>query len=305
MPAILGESLYLDRRRERARLRNPEVRTALAAAYFEGVTAWLATRLYSVRYADIDAPDRLPASGDGTVRLRIHNTGTRSSSSWRLEARVVPRVAFYDGSGTPGQLVGTLALPDGIAPGASVDVELGITMPATARQWLLKLDVVRPTGRLSDRGVVQPQLRIVTEAPEASPMPSPGPAQEPLSAPTAEPAPEPTAEPTLEPTTEPTLEPTTEPTLDTDAPNPPWNRRPNPPWNRPWSRRPNPRWNRPPSPPPSRRPNPPPSPAARSAPLVLPVRAMRWDCRTVPIAPDPTPSCWADPDRSLLHWADT
>ncbi len=78
---------------------------------------------------------------------------------------VVPRVPYFDGTGTPGHLVGSVAVPDGIAPGASADVELGITMPHETRQWLLKLDVVRPAGRLSDLGVVQPQLPITTVVP--------------------------------------------------------------------------------------------------------------------------------------------
>ena len=108
-----------------------EVRTALAAAYFDGVTAWLATRRYSVRYCQTSMrPTGCPRAVTGTVRLRIHNTGTRSSSSWRLEARVVPRVPFYDGSGTPGP-GGYGGLAERHRAGASVDVELGITMPAT------------------------------------------------------------------------------------------------------------------------------------------------------------------------------
>lgn len=162
MPAILGESLFLDTAPERARLRDPHVRTAIAAAYYDGVSSWLASRRTGIRYSRIDAPAELPAGGDGTVRVRLTNTGQVRSSGWHLEGRLVPRVLFYDGSGAVGRLVGSVPLPNGLRPGGSVDLALPITMPTAARDWLLKLDVVRSSGRLSDRGVVQAQVPIRT-----------------------------------------------------------------------------------------------------------------------------------------------
>ncbi len=169
MPAILGESLYLDNRPELRRLRDRRVRTAIAAGYFDGITGWLASRRFGVRYSHIKAPDRIPAGGAATVHVRITNTGNTSSGSWRLVARVVHRVPLLDGSGTPGRFVGAVAIPDGLAPGTTTDVDLDITMPGERRQWLLKLDIVRPGGRLSDRGVVQPQLVVRTVAPTPAP----------------------------------------------------------------------------------------------------------------------------------------
>ena len=106
MPAILGETLYLDRAAERAKLRDPRVQTALAAGYFDGITRFLATRRFGIRYTGIQAPDRVPAGGDATVRLRVRNTGNVQSSGWRIEARLVRRVPVLDGSGKLGHARG-------------------------------------------------------------------------------------------------------------------------------------------------------------------------------------------------------
>jgi len=198
MPAILGESLYLDRAVELARLRDPKVRTAIAAAYFDGVTDWLAQRAYGVRYTDIVAPQTVTAGGGASVRLRIRDTGHKTAASWRLEGRLVPRVPVLDGSGAIGRLVGSVAIPDGLEPGDALDLELPITLPTTAGDWLLKLDVVLPSGiRLSAKGVVQPQLVITTSRPSPSPTPEPTPS--PTPSPTPEPTPTPEPPPSARP----------------------------------------------------------------------------------------------------------
>jgi hypothetical protein len=58
-------------------------------------------------------------------------------------------------------------VPDGLAPGSSVEVTLpAVPLPDTVGEWLLKLDVKLPDGdALSKHGVVGPQLRIDTVAP--------------------------------------------------------------------------------------------------------------------------------------------
>jgi hypothetical protein len=63
--------------------------------------------------------------------------------------------------------VAKVAIPDGLAPGKSVEVTLpGIPMPSRKGEWLLKLDVNLPGGdSLSKHGVVGPQRRVDTVAP--------------------------------------------------------------------------------------------------------------------------------------------
>ena len=69
MPAILGESLFLDRSAERQRLGSARVRTAIAAAYYDGVVAWLA----------VGEPSR--SAGRGSTRLpRCGRAGAPSSA---------------------------------------------------------------------------------------------------------------------------------------------------------------------------------------------------------------------------------
>jgi N-acetylmuramoyl-L-alanine amidase len=159
MPAILGESLFVDERGDRERLASSAVRTAIAAAYYDGVVAWLRARPLAAHYSRLTAPATVAAGGDATIGVRVRATGRRALTGWRLEARVVPAVAVLDGSGARGRLVGSVALGS-LASGKARDLAVPITMPEEPREWLLKLDLVRDGARLSRTGVVQPQLRI-------------------------------------------------------------------------------------------------------------------------------------------------
>ena len=87
-PSVLIESLYMDHRNELHVLTRPEVRTALASAFFEGVARFLAGRRLAVGYALLDAPARGPAGGTIDARVRLENHGTAPSDGWRLEARI-------------------------------------------------------------------------------------------------------------------------------------------------------------------------------------------------------------------------
>lgn len=159
MPAILGESLFVDQRGDRQRLASATVRTAIAAAYYDAVVAWLRARPLAAHYSRLRAPTTVEAGGEATVEVRIRATGRRALVGWRLEARLVPAVPVLDGSGARGRLVGWVMVGS-LASGTARDLRVPITMPDEPRAWLLKLDLVRDGTRLSRRGVVQPQLRI-------------------------------------------------------------------------------------------------------------------------------------------------
>jgi hypothetical protein len=167
---MLGESLFIDWPSEHRVLGRRDGRTTIAAAYFDGIARYLGWRRYGLRYQVLEAPATTPAGGRAAVRLRLTNSGRATSRGWRLRARVVRAVFRYDGRPRRGRVAASLAIPDGIGPGESVEVVIpGIPMPRARRAWLVKLDVDLPGGgHLSDRGVVGPQLRIRTVARQAA-----------------------------------------------------------------------------------------------------------------------------------------
>jgi N-acetylmuramoyl-L-alanine amidase len=163
-PSVLGESLFIDWPSEHRILGQRKGRTAIAAAYFDGIARYLAWRPYGLRYEVLEAPRKAVPGSTAAVRVRLTNTGHRSSSGWRLVARVVKKVPRYDGRPRRGTVVASKQLPDGLAPGESVELTLsGIKLPSTQGEWLLKLDVRFGTSNsLSKHGVVGPQLRVKT-----------------------------------------------------------------------------------------------------------------------------------------------
>jgi hypothetical protein len=164
MPAILGESLFIDHPGDRARLASASVRGAIAAAYYDGVVTWLRSRRFAARYTGAEVPATVEQGGEATVRVRVHATGRDALAGWRLEARVVRRVPVLDGSGRRGTLVGSVRVPR-LRPGQARDLVVPITMPDAARDWLITLDLVRGDTRLGRLGIVQPQLPVSTLSP--------------------------------------------------------------------------------------------------------------------------------------------
>ncbi|HUR17099.1 MAG TPA: hypothetical protein VMZ33_07420, partial [Candidatus Limnocylindrales bacterium] len=85
---------------------------------------------------------------------------------WTLQLRTVPAAPVYDGSGTHGALIGSVAVPDGLAAGQSVELTVNATAPAEAGSWLVKSDVRLVDDTLtSDLGVVALQVGLTTTSP--------------------------------------------------------------------------------------------------------------------------------------------
>ena len=165
MPAVMTESLFMDHANELRILKRSKVRGELAVAYFEGITKWLNGRAFGIRYEVLEATSgEAPRSGPAAYRMRITNSGNRTSYGWQLRASVVPAVPFYDGSPAVGSVLGSVPIEDGLAPGAATSVQLdGLTLPDEAGDWLVKFDVVLPNGdTLGRHGVVGPQLPVRT-----------------------------------------------------------------------------------------------------------------------------------------------
>jgi hypothetical protein len=93
----------------------------------------------------------------------VTNRGNAASSGWTLELHSVLAVPVYDGSGQLGTLMGSVAIPNGLQPGQSVDLTVAVVAPASAGDWLVKSDVHLSDGSyLSTVGVVSLQTPLTT-----------------------------------------------------------------------------------------------------------------------------------------------
>jgi hypothetical protein len=72
-------------------------------------------------------------------------------------------VSLYDGSGVEGAQIGSVTVPDGLAPGASVDLDVPATAPDSAGDWLVKTDIRLPDNTsFADMGIVPLQMPLTT-----------------------------------------------------------------------------------------------------------------------------------------------
>lgn len=164
--SVLSESLYVSSASELEALKQADVRLSIAAAIYIGLADHLNTRAYGIGYEAAAGPPTSAAPGESlNYRIRVTNRGNVASSGWTLRLGVVPGAPVYDGSGQHGAEIGEIAVPGGLAPGASVEVDVNATAPSTAGEWLVKADVVLGDGTfLSDMGVVALQLPLATVA---------------------------------------------------------------------------------------------------------------------------------------------
>ena len=165
-PTILTESLFVSNAIERELLLRGAVREAIAIAMYMGLRDYFATRDYGIRYELVDGPASVAAGAPADYQVKVTNTGNLSSSDWQLRLHSVPAVPFYDGSEAIGDLMGSVDIPDGLAPGQSTTLTVHATAPPAAGAWLVKADVWttqvdRPY--LSQRGVVSLQVPLTTQ----------------------------------------------------------------------------------------------------------------------------------------------
>ena len=166
MPSVLSESLYLSNPPELDALKRADVRTSLAAAIYLGIAEHLNTRELGIGYQLMSGPSSSVAGAQTSYRVRVTNRGNNASSDWTLELHNVPGVPVYDGSGQLGDFMGSVAVPDGLQPGASVDLTVNAPAPAVAGDWWVKADVRQADDSYaSNAGVVSLQMPLTTTAP--------------------------------------------------------------------------------------------------------------------------------------------
>jgi N-acetylmuramoyl-L-alanine amidase len=164
-PTILTESLFVSNAIERELLLKGAVREAIAIAMYMGLRDYFAARDYGIRYELVAGPATAAAGGPADYQVRLTNTGNLTSAGWQLQLHNVAAVPFYDGSEALGDLMGAVAIPDGLAPGQTVTLTVHATAPPTAGAWLVKADVWTPEvdrPYLAQRGVVSLQVPLST-----------------------------------------------------------------------------------------------------------------------------------------------
>ena len=165
--SVLSESMYVTSDADVEMLKRADVRTSLAAAIYIGLAKWLNTRDLGIGYELLQGPTSpVPAGSDVDYRIRVTNRGNEPSNGWTLQLHNVPEVPLYDGSGQVGSMMGEIAVPDGLQPGASVDLLVDADAPAAAGDWLVKADVrLAGADNASTSGVAPLQVGLTTITP--------------------------------------------------------------------------------------------------------------------------------------------
>jgi N-acetylmuramoyl-L-alanine amidase len=166
-PSVLTESFFMQDDIEFALLNRPDVRVALAASFYLGIASWLNSRDLGVGYELISGPPSPVTQGSSlSYRVKVTNRGNVASDGWTLQLHNVSKVPEYDGSGQLGSSMGSVAVPDGLGPGASVELVVDATAPSAAGTWLVKADVqLGDSSYASAHGVVVLQAALTTTAP--------------------------------------------------------------------------------------------------------------------------------------------
>ncbi len=167
--SVLSESLFVSNPADLEALKRADVRQSIAAGIYVGLAEWLNQRDRGAGYATSAPPTEAATAGSAiTYHLRLTNRGNRQSEGWKLQLGAVPAVPVYDGSGAVGQPIGEIEVPDGLAPGQSIVLDVPATAPA-AGEWLIKADVVAGGARFSELGIAALQLPLTTTASQAAP----------------------------------------------------------------------------------------------------------------------------------------
>jgi hypothetical protein len=142
-------------------------------AYYNAVAEYLAGRPDAAGYRGSLSTELARPGEAMSASVKVTARGMSSAAGWTLDLHAVPAAVLYDGSGSRGEPLGSMPLPD-LAPGTSVRMEIGFQAPSAAGTWIIKADVRLPDGSyLSDRGSPALQLPLTTVSAEPSTAPEP------------------------------------------------------------------------------------------------------------------------------------
>jgi len=159
MPAVLSEGMFLSNPRELALLKRPAIRGAMAAAYYQAVSRYLARRGAHVGYELVAGPTEPVEPGSKqTLAVEVRNQGTEPIRDWRLDAEVQkapPRYVGRVGRGTP---AGEARIPR-LMPGEVRTVKLKVALPEQPGDWMVVVDSRDGGGRRA-AGMGAPALQV-------------------------------------------------------------------------------------------------------------------------------------------------
>jgi N-acetylmuramoyl-L-alanine amidase len=159
MPGVLMESLALSNPYELELLRQPAVRTMIADAYYAGIASWLGSRGFGARLDPGGMPGRLLAGRTTTLPVRVTNNGNDPlPAGTRVSVGTLLRAVPYDGTGSPGRAIGSVALGRALQPGRSAMVRVAVR-PYGAGPAIWKVDLLLPDGRRAS-GLRMPPLQV-------------------------------------------------------------------------------------------------------------------------------------------------
>ncbi len=180
MPGVLSEGLFLSNPRELALMGRPAIRAAMADAYYDAISKYLARRGDHVGYellAGPSVPVPVPAAEPATYEVMLHNTGSEAIRGWRLRVLAVQAPERYVSRIRNAQTVGEVEIPR-LEAGESRSLEVPIDAPGPG-EWMLLFDARDGDGnRAAELGSPPLQARLTVEeveptvTPETSPSPS-------------------------------------------------------------------------------------------------------------------------------------
>ena len=173
MPAVLSEGMFLSNPLELQLLQRPEVRQAMAVAYYDAVAGYLDQRTSHIGYELIPGPSHAAAGETATFEVEVRNPGNVTMQRWTLSAGAIPAPLMNEGQGRSGATVGETRIPR-LVPGEHVTVMMEVTAPDEPGEWFVILDARDGDGKwLSDLGAPALQVPLTVTGPHSSPDPVP------------------------------------------------------------------------------------------------------------------------------------
>ena len=172
MPGVLSEGLFLSNPQELALLQRPDVRAAMAEAYYDAISKYLTRRGVHLGYELLDGPNEpVPAGEPVTYRVEVQNRSNEAIRDWSMKVLAVDAPERYVSRIRDQVEVGQVRLPR-LEAGERQIVDVGVSVP-DGGEWMLLFDARDSGGtRAAQMGSPPLQVRLDVVAPEPSPSPS-------------------------------------------------------------------------------------------------------------------------------------